>query len=95
MTVYSDRFKYPAKGVAGGQDGTKAYIKLYHADGTQEDLPSKGSRVLNKGDRMLVAIGGGAGYGNPKDRPKEEIESDIRRKKVSLEKARELYGYQG
>lgn len=95
MTVYSDRFKYPAKGVAGGMDGSTAYIKLYHPDGTEENLPSKGSRVLNRGDKMLVAVGGGAGYGNPLERPVAEIERDIRRKKVSLEKAKELYGYQG
>lgn len=94
MTVYSDRFKYPAKGVAGGKDGTLAYITLTHPDGTVENLPSKGSRVLNRGDRMLVAVGGGAGYGDPLERPQQEIEADILCKKVTLQAARDFYGYQ-
>lgn len=93
MTVYSDRFKYPAKGVAGGHDGTRAYITLTHPDGTEESLPSKGSRVLNKGDRLLVAVGGGAGYGNPEERSREAVEADIRRKKISVEAAIKEYGY--
>ena len=62
--------------------------------GTKENLPSKGSRVLNRGDKMLVAVGGGAGYGNPLERPVAEIERDIRRKRF-LWKRKKWYGYQG
>lgn len=93
MTVYSDRFKYPARGARGGQDGAPAFLTVYRADGTVEHMRPKGHTILNTGDRMIMGLGGGAGYGDPMERPIEAIESDIRRKKITLEKARELYGY--
>lgn len=95
MTVYSDRFKYPAKGAWGGMDGAPAYLTIVRADGSVEHMRAKGHAVLNKGDRLIMGVGGGAGYGDPRERPKEAIEQDIRRKKISAEKARELYGYRG
>lgn len=93
MTVYSDRFKYPAKGVAGGKDGTTAFMTLTHPDGVVESLPSKCKRVLYTGDILLVANGGGAGYGPPEERDRKLVEEDITRCKISLEKAKEVYKY--
>ena len=93
MTVYSDRFKYPAKGSAGGMDGAPAFLTIYRADGRVQHMRAKGHEILNAGDRLVMGLGGGAGYGNPFERPRSEVESDIRRKKVTLEKAKELYGY--
>lgn len=93
MTVYSDRFKYPAKGVAGGCDGTTAYMTLTHPDGTIESLPAKCKRILNAGDILLVANGGGAGYGYPEKRDRALVSDDITRKKISIEKAKTVYKY--
>ena len=53
----------------------------------------KGHAILNAGDRMIMGLGGGAGYGNPMERPIALVEKDIRQKKITLEKAKELYGY--
>lgn len=94
MTFYSDRFKYPARGARGGQDGACAYLKIFRKDGTVEAMRAKGHAVLHAGDRVEMALGGGAGYGNPLERSREKVARDIACKKVSPEKARELYGYQ-
>jgi len=94
MTVYSDRFKTRPEGLAGGHPGTTARIDIYRADGENESFPSKGSTVLNRGDRVTVSIGGGGGYGDPLDRPRQVVESDLRNDRVSPEAARERYGYE-
>jgi N-methylhydantoinase B len=93
MTVYSDRFKYPARGACGGKDGAPAYLTIHRADGTDEHFPSKGKAVLNKGDVIEMCVGGGAGYGAPSDRPREMIERDILYKKISAASAVKDYGY--
>lgn len=93
MTVYSDRFKYPARGSHGGHDGAPAFLTIYRKDGTIEHMRPKGHAILNAGDRMIMGLGGGAGYGNPMERPIALVEKDIRQKKITLEKAKELYGY--
>lgn len=93
LATSSDRFKYPARGIWGGQDGSKAYLTIIRSDGTVEHRRPKIRTVVNKGDRIIMGIGGGAGYGDPRQRDAALIENDIRNKKVSREKAEELYGY--
>ncbi len=92
MSVYSDRFANRAPGLQGGQDGTTAYIRVVrHADGSEQHLPPKGATVLNRGDLLEVAIGGGAGYGDPAQRDRDLVEADLRSGKVSRERA-DAYG---
>lgn len=95
MTVYSDRFKTRPEGLAGGCPGTTANIGVYRSAGEEGPFPSKGSTVLNRGDRVTVSIGGGGGYGDPLERPRRLVEKDLRDGRVSHEAAREHYGYEG
>ncbi|CAH6337445.1 MULTISPECIES: hydantoinase B/oxoprolinase family protein [Erwiniaceae] len=83
MSVYSDRFVNKAPGVQGGADGTNAYIKVTRKDGSEEQLPPKGAAILNAGDELEVAIGGGAGYGDPATRDRESVEADLKSGKVT------------
>ncbi|MCM2435804.1 hydantoinase B/oxoprolinase family protein [Agrobacterium rosae] len=83
MSVYSDRFINKAPGVQGGYDGTNAYIKVTRKNGTEEQLPPKGAAVLNSGDELEVAIGGGAGYGDPRSREPDMVRADVRSGKVT------------
>lgn len=94
MTFYSDRFKYPARGTKGGQDGAAAYLKIKRADGTEENMRAKGHAILNAGDKVEMALGGGAGYGTPLERDRSRIIQDIACNKVTKEKAMEIYGYE-
>lgn len=92
MSVYSDRFKTAARGAFGGHDGTSSYIKILRQDGSLESLSATGGALLNAGDILEVGIGGGAGYGNPRERARHLVEQDIINGKVSSEVAREIYG---
>lgn len=92
MSVYSDRFLNPAKGIQGGKDGLPAYIHLQCSDGRKEVLGPRGSVYLNKGDVLEVAIGGGAGYGDPLSRDRALVVSDVTSGKISRESACRNYG---
>jgi N-methylhydantoinase B/oxoprolinase/acetone carboxylase alpha subunit len=48
-----------------------------------------------KGDRLRLVSPGGGGYGEPKDRPPDLIDNDIKQGYVSLAGAAENYGHQG
>lgn len=87
MSVYSDRFLNPARGVLGGHNGAPAYIHLRRADGTEKVLGPRGSVYLYKGDFLEVGIGGGAGYGPPEERDPELVEADIASGKVTRGRA--------
>ena len=96
MTIYSDRFKFPARGIHGGHDGTCAYIKIIHLkNGNIDYIKPKGEVLLNKGDIVEIGIGGGAGYGNPRKRDKSKILKDLNEGKISEEAANQVYGYKG
>ena len=41
----------------------------------------------------IIATAGGGGYGAPMQRDPAEVQTDLRNGKISLEAARELYGY--
>ncbi len=90
---YSGRFKHPPEGLFGGLSGTCAHIKVKREDGEEEYLPSKGETILNKGDTLKVAIGGGGGYGSPFDRDREAVARDVADGKVSPKAARVFYGW--
>ncbi|HEB33105.1 MAG TPA: hydantoinase B/oxoprolinase family protein [Spirochaetes bacterium] len=94
MTVYSDRFRFPAKGLFGGHDGTCSYIKIKRARSDKEEyLKPKGENVLHKGDILEIGIGGGAGYGKPLERNRENLQADLITGKVSKKAAKNIYGY--
>jgi N-methylhydantoinase B len=49
---------------------------------------------VSVGDQILVLTAGGGGYGDPKSRDSRRIEQDILDEFVSLEVAKETYGYE-
>jgi N-methylhydantoinase B len=50
------------------------------------------SKPMKKGDVIRVITPGAGGYGDPKKRPVEKVLQDVVEEKVSVEKAKELYG---
>jgi N-methylhydantoinase B len=81
-----------APGLAGGERGASARSLIRRADGREEVIPSKITTTLGKGDRLIVETAGGGGYGDPRRRPAERVEADIRNGKVSVDAARAVYG---
>ncbi len=65
LTVQSERREHPPWGLSGGGCGAVGRNILRRADGTVEELPSKGTWPLRRGDRIRIETPGGGGWGHP------------------------------
>ncbi|PZS28528.1 MAG: 5-oxoprolinase [Pseudonocardiales bacterium] len=63
LTVQSERREHSPWGLGGGRPGAVGRNILRHADGTEVDLPSKGTWQLRPGDRIRIETPGGGGWG--------------------------------
>jgi N-methylhydantoinase B len=79
-------------GLFGGRSGQRSRSVVLRQDGTTEVIPSKQVFTLKAGERVHVCTAGGAGYGNPLERPAEVALADVLDGKVSREAARAEYG---
>jgi N-methylhydantoinase B len=93
VTYRGERHFCEAEGVADGMAGGRASAVIRRADGSEEIVKSKIVSTLRKGDRFVIATAGGGGHGVPADRDPALLQADLRNGKVSLEAAREFYGY--
>jgi N-methylhydantoinase B len=83
-----DRARHPARGRAGGMDGAPTTATL--TDGTP--MPTKGRFPVPAGQTVRLAFPGGGGIGNPKDRPRGAIRTDLTQGYITPEQARTAYG---
>jgi N-methylhydantoinase B len=83
----ADRTKFAAQGFAGGGPGA---LGLFQADG--EPLKPKTVIGLEPGQTVLMAPPGGAGYGDPFQRPIEAVLADVVSGYVSIDAAARDYG---
>ena len=82
-----DRTKFAAQGFAGGGPGA---LGEFAADG--QPLKPKTVIGLEPGQTVLLAPPGGAGYGDPFQRPVDAVLADVVSGYVSLESAERDYG---
>jgi N-methylhydantoinase B/oxoprolinase/acetone carboxylase alpha subunit len=66
MSLLSDRRKRAPYGLQGGDDGALGRAFVIRADGSNEQLASKGSWDLQPGDRVRIETPGGGGFGKEK-----------------------------
>jgi len=91
FTILADRDRWGPWGLFGGLSGRKAnYVLNPGADAVE--LGSKVTIQLNPGDVVSYRTCGGGGYGPPEVRDPQLVLCDVRDGKVSLERAREVYG---
>jgi len=64
---------------------------IHRADGRIEEIASKTSTSVSRGDRLVVETAGGGGFGDPAARAPERIEADVANGKVSRAAAATLY----
>lgn len=88
LSMLSDRQKHPPRGMLGGGDGAGVEIKL--ADGRRPHPKSRSG--LEPGDRLVLRYGGGAGFGDPRERDPEAVRRDVRNGYVSARSAKLHYG---
>jgi N-methylhydantoinase B len=86
-----ERVKHPARGRDGGKAGGNGRLSL--ASGTE--LKAKGFQTIPAGDRLVVEMPGGGGFGDPKKRDRKKVERDLRLGLVSEEQAKAAYGHEG
>ena len=82
-----DRVKNPPHGREGGLDGAHGVVRL--ASG--KILDAKGRQVVPAGDRVVLEMPGGGGYGRPADRDSKALQDDLRNGLVSREAAERDY----
>ncbi|RYL92754.1 hydantoinase B/oxoprolinase family protein [Sporolactobacillus sp. THM7-4] len=85
-----DRFKNGARGLDGGLTGACGAVYINGVKSTN----SKAVYHLKAGDQVELYLPGGGGYGNPLDRPKEKVLSDLRNNYISKETAKKVYKLQ-
>jgi N-methylhydantoinase B len=85
--VRLDRIDHPALGLFGGKPGGTAAVSV-----NGKPVHSKKTLALATGDVFAVRCAGGAGYGDPHERPPEAVLRDVRAGYVTAAVAREVYG---
>ncbi len=83
-----DRGQHPARGRRGGKNGAPTTIA--QDDGSKMHV--KGKQFVPHGCKVVMAFPGGAGYGNPADRPKDLVKRDLARGYISTATAATEYG---
>ena len=83
-----DRVTHPPRGREGGANGMAGRVSL----GSGAPMKGMGRRIIPAGDRVVIEMPGGGGYGNPAERDVERIHEDVRSELVSREAAERDYG---
>ena len=89
--IRTDRQTHPPYGLHGGQSSRAARVVL---NSGREDriLLSKSLITVKTGDVLRIEMPGGGGWGDPLERDPELVVQDVIAEKVSLRRAREVYG---
>ncbi|HEY0415840.1 MAG TPA: hydantoinase B/oxoprolinase family protein [Gaiellaceae bacterium] len=78
--------------LAGGCEGSPNYAEIIRADGTVEEYAVVTALPVDEGDVIRLHTGNGAGYGDPRARPRELVLEDIRNGLLDEERARIVHG---
>jgi len=92
VNAVSDGTINVAKGAAGGGNAGGARQYRRRGDGSLEELPVIVSVEIEKDERILSYSCGGGGFGDPRRRSVKRVENDVREGRVTLDRARDVYG---
>ena len=87
---------YPPWGLNGGSESGASEFIFW--PGTEKEVKFVTERVsdygpFNRGDQLSFRTTGGGGWGDPKMRDRKLIEDDLRNGLITLDEARQRYGY--
>jgi len=89
ISIHDDRWLTYPWGVNGGSPGARSRKLLMRADGSEEILSSKCDNVaVAAGDLLYFDTWGGGGWGDPLQRPAEQVLFDVNAGLVTAEGAR-------
>ena len=83
-----ERVRYPARGREGGGPGERGRLSL----SSGAELKPKGFQQVPPGERLVLEMPGGGGYGDPRLRPRDKLRRDVLLGFVSEAAARKDYG---
>ena len=93
IAIHDDRERSQPWGILRGLPGARSSKQLARVNGDVISLPSKISQVpVAAGDVLIYRTAGGGGWKDPLDRPMELVQRDVKRKLVSVFKAKTDYG---
>ncbi|CAG0992170.1 N-methylhydantoinase B [Rhizobiaceae bacterium] len=95
LTAGYTRSKFPPWALDGGREGSPNYVRYLGKDGTDQRFSFVSGLTTHTGDVIRVVTGTGGGLGDPKQRDRALVAEDIRNGLITLERAREVYGYTG
>ena len=93
LVTFGDGDVEPAFGLFDGKEGTLNKIELWYPDGNKYVATTK-DLIENVPPETIVAqeAGGGGGFGNPRERPPEKVQEEVKNGIISVEQAKEIYG---
>ncbi|MBR2820220.1 MAG: hydantoinase B/oxoprolinase family protein [Reyranella sp.] len=93
MGIYHrfERVRFPPRGRAGGHAGAVGQLRLQSGAKFSE----KGFYVVPAGDRLIIEMPGGGGYGEPSQRDRKLVERDVEYGFVTSDEAESIYGLKG
>jgi N-methylhydantoinase B len=87
LSAMYDRTRCAAQGIQGGSPGAAGTVST--TDG--RELHPKRQQRMDAGERVVLSLPGGGGYGDPLEREPELVARDVENGLVSVERAREVY----
>ena len=92
FSILSDKARFAPWGLFGGEAARPAKYLLNPDTPGARELPSKITLQLAAGDVISVQTPGGGGTESPRERAAEAVAMDVALGKISLERARAVYG---
>jgi N-methylhydantoinase B len=93
LFLWFERSRTPAWGLFGGRDATPPVVVVNPGREDERQMLKASRVVLGPGAVIRTMTGGGGGFGGPGGRDPERVEEDVRNRHVTLEHAREAYGW--
>lgn len=92
ITATFGRHKYVPWGADGGHDGSRNAVHILYEDGREVVVGKTARTLLQKGEVARLVTGTGGGWGDPRERPVEEVVEDVIDGYVTLDQAERDYG---
>jgi N-methylhydantoinase B len=93
LRIDFDRLVCPPWGVLGGRDAVPGWVTVVKKSGEAKIVYKTKSHKIEAGDRVIMEVGGGGGYGPPERRAVEKVEKDLQRGYITQEAAVRDYSY--
>lgn len=92
LTAGYTRSRFPAWSLSGANEGSPNYLEVLRKNGARERYSFVSGLNLMKDDVIRIMTGNGGGFGNPRERDRNSVRTDIRNALITAERAAEVYG---